>query len=687
MSRNGAPLGEARPLRRLLPLLVALLFPLVPLPAGAAGTLQPKDSAAQPIQIRSHAVRIVLDNGFAETEVTQTFWNPNPAPLEAIYSFPLPKSASLSELDITSGETTIRGEVLPKAEARKAYEEERDKGNDSGLATKNGFQSFDFAVSPVRPGQETKIRFVYYQPLEIDSGMGKYVYPLAEGGTDEAAIAFWSRNEQVEGSFSVDVDLKSAWPVDAVRTPGFENEATIQKKSEGRWSVHVERAGAKLDHDFVLYYRLADGLPGRVELTAYKPDKDKTGTFLMVVTPGIDLQPIRHGSDWVFILDRSGSMQTKLPALARGVAGALKGMRPEDRFRIVTFASSASDLLPGKFLSATPENVARAVSLVEGLASGDSTNMYEAIERGLDELDADRATGIVLVTDGVTNTGEIDPKKFNELLKKYDLRVFAFVMGNSANWPLMNLIASASGGFASGVSQDDDIVGQVILARSKITSECLHDASWKISGVEVHDVPEELLGKVWRGQQLVFFGRYEKGGFADVELKARLTGQDRTYRTRFEFPDVDLGNPELERLWALDRVERIEQQRMIGALPEAEAASAIRDLGVSYQIVTDETSMVVLTDTAYTSRGIERMNAARVAIEQAAKTARAAAPPRDRRVDGGSPAFPGPAPTVGGKSGGGALDPFSALAAAGLAAAGLLGRRRRREVGDVEEGR
>ena len=112
----------------------------------------------------------------------QTFYNPNGVDLEAIYSFPLPKSASLSEMTIYLGELEIEGEVLEKEEATRIYEEERDQGGNAGLASKNDYQTFEFAVSPVPAQGETRIRFVYYQPLKIDTGVGRYIYPLEEGG-------------------------------------------------------------------------------------------------------------------------------------------------------------------------------------------------------------------------------------------------------------------------------------------------------------------------------------------------------------------------------------------------------------------------------------------------------------------------------------------------------------------------
>ncbi len=563
------------------------------------------------------------------------------------------------------GEQEIHGEVLARHKAGQLYEEEKSKGGDAGLAEKNEFYTFDFFVYPVRAHDETRVRFLYYQPLEIDTGVGRYVYPLEAGGTDEAAHSFWTENKRVENFFSVTVELKSAWPIAAVRVPGHEQDASVQKHGEGRYTVRLEKQKAVLDRDFVFYYRLAEGLPGRVELIPYKPAKDKPGTFMLVVTPGIDLKELDSGADYLFVLDISGSMSGKIRTLGKGVAKALGKMKQGDRFRIVTFNTGAQDLTGG-WLDATPENVRHSIKVVEKLRTKGGTNLYEGLRKALRCLDDDRATSLVLVTDAVTNTGEISPASFNDLMKQYDVRLFGFVMGNSGNWPLMRVICEASGGFSAGVSNDDDIIGQIVLAKSKILHECLHDAEFKISGIDLLDEPSEHFGKIYRGQQLVLFGRYASGGKATIKLEARLTGEDRTYETVFDFPDVDRLNPEIERLWALNRIEELERAAAVETEAEDEYRESIEDLGVKYQLVTDETSMVVLSDQAFARQGIERRNQQRISVEKQARTERARTAResgqavRKRRTDESKPMFdqPAPRPSRGkGGGGGGALDP------------------------------
>ncbi|MFT4649552.1 MAG: Ca-activated chloride channel family protein [Glaciecola sp.] len=644
-------------------------------PAQAGGTLTLKGSADAPIQILDHHVEVLIQNGFARTEVTQTFFNPNPITLEATYRVPIPKAASLAEMTMYLGELTLQGEVVGKKEARQAYEEEKDSG--AGVAEENEGHVFDFHVSPIPAQGELKFTYVYYQPIEIDTGVGRFLYPLEDGGTDEVAKSFWTQESKVQRSFSFHAVLESAWPIQDVRMPGLASVATVTDLGTGRWDILLEApGGVELNTDLIVYYRLADNLPGRVEVLAYKPDPNAPGTFMMIVTPGMDLQPLTRGVDYVFILDTSGSMEGKFGTLADGVAQAIGQLDAMDRFRIVTFNKSARELTRG-YRSATKDEIARAVQQVHDIKIGGSTNLYKGIGLGLKKVDADRATNVVLITDAVANEGIVNPKAFDKLMRSHDVRLFGFLLGNSGNWPLMRTITEATGGYYASISNADDVIGQIMLAKSKVTHACLHDATLDISGVHTFDSGLGSIGKVYRGQQLISFGRYSKGGKATIALKARLTGEDKVYSTTFDFPEFTNEYPELERLWALDRIDTIKLDMDRGRTSEKEGDDAIRDLGIAYQIVTDETSMLVLRDESFAKRGIDRKNQRQVLAERSAQIVRAGNPVSSKRVDANQPAFKGNAPRLGGGGGGGggAFGPWAAGLAVLLAAASTRRRK------------
>jgi len=577
----------------------------------------------------------------------------------------------------------VHGEVLEKAKAKQIYEQQKEAGNEAGITEKNSYKTFDISVFPVRAGQDTRIRFGYIQAAKVDTGMGHYVYPLEEGGVDEAKLSFWTANEKVTSNFSFDLILRSSYPVDGVRLPNHPNAtinkqgsdyhiqlgnnpatspATSQKESlQPEAETVVQSAGPAftLDQDIVVYYRHADNLPGSVDLVTYKTGNEKRGTFMLTVTPAMDIKPITTGRDWVFVLDISGSMQGKYNTLAEGVSQALEKMSPADRFRIVLFNNSASELTGG-YTPATPENVHNYIQRVKNVSATGGTNVYDGLTLGLNKLDSDRTSAILLVTDGVANVGVTKQKKFIELIRSHDVRLFTFIIGNSANRPMLTAITDASNGFAMSVSNSDDIVGSILLAKSKVTHEALHGAKLTIKGVKTFDLTPETIGSIYRGQQLILFGHYYGSGEAKISLSGKISGKETAYQTSFNFPEHATANPEVERLWAYATIEQLSRE-MENFGEEADLKDAITDLGIEYGLVTDHTSMVVLREEVFQQLGTERRNRNRLQVEFDARQQRAQSTAPSRRVDTSKPMFNNNQPTTRSSGGAGAIDLWALL--------------------------
>ena len=635
-------------------LITAFVFGLILMVFGtsqAAGLLKPKTGDQSQIAIKSHQVQVIINNGFARTEVDQEFINTGDRDLEAVYSFPLPKQASLSELSLWINGREVVGEVLEKERAKKVYEDQKSKGKDTALAEKNDYKSFDINVYPVKVTEPTRVRLVYYQPLEIDLNVGRYVYPLEEGGVDDKRIAFWSVDAEVRESFSFELLLKSTMPIKDVRMPGHPQaliERLSDRQEEAAGNGHLYRIkldypeGGTLTKDIIFYYRLDDSVPARVELVSYKKTQAPSGTFMLTVTPGASLTRIAEGVDWVFVLDRSGSMNgLKINMLTDGVSRIIGKMSPLDRFRVVTFNDHAEDLTNG-FIAATPEQVRKALTMINSIVAEKGTALHAGIELGLQRMDTERTTAVVLVTDGVANIGPLSHADFVNLLNSQDVRFFTFVMGNSANRPLLESIASASGGFAMDVSMSDDIYGRLLQAKSKVLYEALHDVQVSFSGGKTRDLTPLYGRTLYQGQQLLLFGHYDKPGKASINLEAKISGQTHEWTTEAIFPDEDTDNPELERLWALSAVEDLMNEINLNGETE-KLRKKVVDLGEGHSIVTDYTSMVVLDDQEMEGVGISRRNADRVQRERAAQQQRNTTPVKSYRVDNsqGSSTFKG----------------------------------------------
>ncbi len=681
----------------------------------AAGLMTPVDSSKSALSIKSHHVNVTIEDGYAVTEVDQTFSNPHQQDLEATYSFPVPEKGVVSEFTIWIDGKPVIGEVLEKQKAKQLYEAEKAAGRDAGLTSKVKHYRFEVKVSPVRAQQDARIRLVYMQAADIDNSMGRYVYPLEEGGTDTQADAFWSYDPKVKEDFSFNVNLRSGYPVNGVRLPAH-SQATITQTSSQEWMVSLgntihktpivnddeaetqttdkfatlaadliksvqnkaisnaeiavvesnesssavtSAAATTLDKDIVMYWRLAPNLPGSIDLVTHREAGAKRGTFMMTLTPGDDLATITEGRDWAFVLDMSGSMSGKYQTMVDGVQQALSGLNPEDRFQIILFDDSVEDLTQSIWMNATPENVIRWTNALAATGPRGGTNIYAGLSKALKNLDADRTGAIVLVTDGEANVGVTEKKEFIKLMSGHDVRLFTAVMGNGANRPMLNAMTEVSNGFAVSVSNSDDISGKIKEFTSKVTHQAMHDLELDIRGIKTADMTPEKITSLYRGEQLVVFGHYWGSGEADVELKAKVSGENKLYKTRFSFPENETSNPEIERLWAYAKIQDLKKQiDYLGS--DADFKSAVIDIAVENSLVTDYTSMIVMRDEQFEANGIERKNKARVAKEKTAKTQRAQTPVKSHRIDTSQPAFTSNRSSHG-DGGGGVFNPLMLL--------------------------
>lgn len=695
----------------------------------AAGLLKPKNAHYAELMIKQHHVDVVIEDMYATTTVEQVFHNPNADNLEAIYSFPVPKKAAVGEFSYWIDGKAVIGEVVEKKQARQIYEQEKQQGRETALVEKDSYKTFDISVFPVKANQDVKIRLVYLQNTQTDTGIGRYVYPLEDGGVDQEALSFWDRNEKVEEQFSFNVKLRSSYPVDGLRMPKHPN-ASLQQTDTHEWQAtlinsatqmnnasgqttsinnralkaattddHVDIAitmdnqdrtkiadnidrlplgvrevsgddslevldtelnrsepdphgitpehtplmtptVTRLDQDILLYWRHQPNLPASVDMIAYKEPNESKGTYKLTLTPGTDLPLLSQGRDWVFILDISGSMKGKFSTLVEGVRQGLSGLNPKDRFKVVLFNDQANNFTKG-YLPADQSNVNHIIQKLDQVQPHKGTNLYAGLKNGINQLDTDRSTAVVLVTDGVANVGTTEKSKFLKLLENRDVRLFTFIMGNSANRPLLEGMTDVSNGFAMSISNADDISGQLMLAKGKMSHAAMRDVTIEVDGVRSKDlVTPALSNTLYHGQQLTVLGHYFKAGEASVKLTGTINGEKKTYTTRFNLPEHALQHPELERLWAFTAIEEL-QAKMDYLGSDKDSQQAIVDTAVEYGLVTDYTSMLVVREEVFKALNIQRTNKARTQKEHTAREQRLNSPIKSQqhRVDLKNPMF------------------------------------------------
>ena len=178
-----------------------------------------------------------------------------------------------------------------------------------------------------------------------------------------------------------------------------------------------------------------------------------------------------EGIDIVFAMDVSTSMlardfQPDRLSAAKDISIEFIAQRPSDRMGIVVFAGESYTQCPLTTDRATLINLMKEVQtdlIEDGTAIGNG--LATAVAR-MKDSDA-RSRVVILLTDGVNNSGEIDPMMAADIAKTYGIRVYTIGVGREGEapypvmtpWgmqlqnlkveidePLLKSIASATGG-------------------------------------------------------------------------------------------------------------------------------------------------------------------------------------------------------------------------------------------------
>src|SRR5438309_2382 len=95
--------------------------------------------------------------GHARVQVRQRYKNEAPAPIEAIYTFPLPSDAVLTGYAMTCAGRKSQGVVKEREEAFRAYDDAIVAGHGAALLDQERANVFTAQIGNLLPGEETLV--------------------------------------------------------------------------------------------------------------------------------------------------------------------------------------------------------------------------------------------------------------------------------------------------------------------------------------------------------------------------------------------------------------------------------------------------------------------------------------------------------------------------------------------------
>jgi Ca-activated chloride channel family protein len=614
---------------------------IVPGPCPDCRRPRPQPDRFPSIPVESVSFQTTIQGQVATTHVTQVFRNEHDQVMEGTYFFPLPEDASITEFAIWDGNRRLVGEVRPRDEARRIYEDIVRRVRDPGLLEYAGQNLFQARIFPIPARGTKKLELTYTQVLRAENGSVGYRYPL---GIGRNAV----RVERLTG----EVRIAARGGLRTVYSPSHQVDVRRQGGADAR--VSFEQGPRSERRDFQLFYSLSEAEVGMSLFTYREPGKD--GYFLLLLSPTSESQRREYpAKDVVFVVDVSGSMEEagKMEEARRALAYGIRGLNPGDRYNVVAF-SGETRLMEEGLIAADQAGRARGARFVQGLQARGGTNINDALTEGLRQFPraSTRPRLLVFMTDGLPTVGVTNVDQIIRNVEREragGVRLFTFGVGYDVNTRLLDRVAAENGGTADYVAPNEDIEVKVSAFFDKVNHPVLTNLRLDMGAVRTDLVYPRALPDLFKGTQVALVGRYRnEQDLANVTL--RLSGNASPTQTftypGLRFPRRDERHEFLPRLWATRRVGWLmEQIRSNGE--NRELVDEVVDLGTRYGIVTPYTSFLALEPGAqnrpedFSGNG----RAGGVAPGVVLESAPVSAPPtrRERRDGRPAPASPPPA--------------------------------------------
>lgn len=587
--------------------LILLFFALVFSPhLHAAGLLIASGPFGGKLKVEEHTVKVTVNNGIAVTEVTQIFRNLEDRQVEALYSFPVPKGATVSNFSMWIQGKEMIGEVVEKKRARQIYESYKERRVDPGLLEQVDFKTFEMRIFPIGPKAEQKVVLTYYQELDIDNDWISYVYPLE-------TVAVAGLESKTSSKFSLNMEILSEVPITEMKSSSHRNDFAINKISENYYHASLEVKEGDLNKDVTLSCHLERPKTGVDLITSKTSGED--GYFYLTIMSGEDNDKINTGSDYVFVLDISGSMsdEGKLDYSSKTIRAFISLLGEKDRFELITFNTMPQPLF-NKLTSPSVDTTDQINNALMKITARGGTSIEPALALAYKYATKEKNLNIVILSDGIDQASY--PKSLIDQMKNnssaQNARTFCIGVGNEINKSLLQRIADESGGLAAFISRGDDFSKCADLFFKKLTMPIAKNVSINIEGVEAYDIYPKKLPDLYHGYPIRVYGRYKGNGSCQVKFTADFLNKQFSKSLTMDFPKKDDSNSEIERMWAFKKLDSLVNEIPENSQDHKNINEIVR-LGEAYSIVSEYTSFLVLENNEEFKRwNIERRNVLRV---------------------------------------------------------------------------
>ncbi|MFO1022261.1 MAG: VIT domain-containing protein [Planctomycetales bacterium] len=549
-------------------------------------------------RVKEWNVHVRVQDQMARVQMTQVIHNPQSSPMEARILFPLPDQAVVQGLTLLVDGQELPGKLMTKEEARRIYEEIVRRRKDPALLEFVGQGSYQTNVFPI-PAQGTrKVEIRYGQLLKKDQGLTDVAIPLAGARHGRHALE----------KLAIEVQLETTQPLKSIYSSTHSPD--IKRTDDRHATCKLEMTQVENPQDFRLLFSTASGGVG-LSLAGYRPEEGDEGYFLLLADPefGSGANVPHVPKTMVYVLDRSGSMSgEKIKQAREALKFLVERLQPGDTFNIVAYDSEIESFKP-ELQKVDANTLQAAKGFIDGIHSGGSTNIDGALATALKMIpQAQGPTFVLFFTDGLPTVGEMNELKIAQHVKELNVhkaRIFNFGVGYDVNSRLLDRLSREQRGQSIYVRPNENIESSVASLYARIGEPLLSDLKVALDFAEKpaagmnavsRTYPREI-SELFRGEQLVWVGRYKPSGAVTVNLTGRVGSEPKSYTLTAELPkkSTDEKWGFIAKLWATRRIgELIDQLDLNGK--NQELIDELVQLSLKYGIMTPYTSFLAEED-------------------------------------------------------------------------------------------
>ena len=442
------------------------------------------------ISLKSLKLDINIENHLTTLTVDQDFFNSGSEPLECEYTFPILKKSVVVALNILLPDGSVLNSRIEEEEkALETYQDALSQGHAAALGRSENPESMVVQIGNILPSESVKIQIILACPISAELNSWNFVVPTE----------FMPNLSDVNNQ---------AYPIE-VRINVLSIGAISDYSSTWNLAWHLSENKLSLAGFAVLAIILNEPLSITYKssntytptcITQQKGDKYAAMiSFIPLNNDGKDSEYLEGTGEYIFLLDRSGSMDNERIKIAIHAALLfLKSLPLTSKFNIISFGTGVVKMFSNSKIAST-ENIDSALSLLKPMkADMGGTNILNALTIAFENhADNKYPRNIFLLTDG----GDDHSKESLQLIKenKSTCRIHGFgIQSSESEAKFLSDVSKLGKGRAFFINKIEELGRSVIKALSKCVMPCMNQ--WEINWTGRAVPTSTNIGSVYYGE-------------------------------------------------------------------------------------------------------------------------------------------------------------------------------------------